>query len=87
MQCEVYYVDINVTQFPVIWAVAGGVWLLRATLLADTPAHRDYDPTGELIDFVVASVCLDLILAGSGRRFSFTFHHVALQNYNAKTGA
>ena len=54
------------TQFPVIWAVAGGVWLLRTTLLADIPAHRDYDPTGELVDFVVASVCLDLILAGSG---------------------
>ena len=82
--------DINVTQFPVIWAVAGGVWLFRTTLLADIPeAHRDYDPTGELIDFVVASVCLDLILAGSGKRFSFTFHHVALhlQNDNAKTGA
>ena len=78
------YVDINVTQFPVIWAVAGGVWLLRATLLADIPAHRDYDPTGELIDIVVASVCLDLILAGSGKRFSFNFRYVTLQNDRAK---
>ena len=55
------------TVFAVIWAVAGGAWLIRATVLAESPVHRDYDPTGELVDFVVASVCLDLILAGSGK--------------------
>ena len=60
---------MEVTVFPVIWAVAGGAWLIRATVLAESPVHRDYDPTGELVDFVVASVCLDLILAGSGTDF------------------
>ena len=52
--------------FPVIWAVAGGVWLIESAVRGETGAHRFYDPTGELTDFVVASVCLDLVLAGSG---------------------
>ena len=59
--------NVEVIEFPVIWAVSGGAWLIRATVLAESPAHRVYDPTGELVDFVVASVCLDLILAGSGK--------------------
>ena len=60
-------------QFAVMWAVAGGAWLIKATVLDESLAHRDFDPTGELVDFVIASVCLDLILAGSGTHCLVSF--------------
>ena len=42
------------------------MWLIKSTVMDETGAHRYYDPTGELVDLVVASVCLDLVLGGSG---------------------
>jgi hypothetical protein len=60
-------------RFSVVWGIAGGVWLISATLIDDTDAHKDYDSTGRLVDFLIASVCLDLILAGSE-----IYHHLRL---------
>ncbi len=56
-----------------MWAISGGVWLIRTTVLAGTDVYKDYDRTGELVDFMIASVCLDLILAGSE-----LYHHFRL---------
>ena len=58
----------------VVWSLFALKWLLTLIFFEDDKDYENWDPHREVIKTTVASICLDLLLAGSE-----IFHRIRLE--------